>query len=147
MKIRNAALGVSTLALAAFLFSNPANAATNEPAYNPATSVAVSGIVTAVHEVPAGQPLEGVHVTIKNKNASVEVYLGPRSFLKFLKTNVAVGDDIDVMGSRVKLGATDIVLAREVDDGRESVTLRDLYGAEAWKNWGVAADPSAVPTH
>lgn len=127
------------------MFSNPAKAA-NDPTYNPATSVAVSGIVTSVRDVPAGQPLEGVHLTIKNKNTSVEIYLGPRSFLKFLKTNVSVGDDIDVMGSRVKVGTTDVVLAREVDDGRESVTLRDLYGAEAWKNWGVAADPSAVPT-
>jgi hypothetical protein len=25
-----------------------------------------------------------------------------------------------------------------------TVELRDLYGAEAWKNWGVAADPSSL---
>jgi hypothetical protein len=139
MKIQTAvARSVSALALAAFsaFFSiGPANA---EPVYNPAMPAVVSGVVSAVSEVPAGQPLEGVHVMVKTKTGNVEVYLAPRNFLSFLKVNIAVGDFIEVTGSEVKSGNADVVLAREVDDGRASITLRDSFGAEVWKHWGAA---------
>jgi hypothetical protein len=48
------------------------------------------------------------------------------------------------MGSRVKSGTSDILLAREVSDGAETLELRDLYGREAWKNWGVEVDPATL---
>jgi len=141
MKFAKVTISVSTLALAAMTFTNPAKAA-NDLAYNPATAVSVSGTITAVHEVPAGQPLEGVHLTIKNKANTFEVYVAPKEFLKFLKTSFVAGDYVDVMGSRVKDGATEVILAREVSDGRLTIELRNVYGSEAWKNWGVEADPS-----
>jgi hypothetical protein len=143
MKFAKITLSVSALAIAAMTCINSAQAA-NDPTYNPATAVTVSGTITSVHEVPAGQPLEGVHVIVKNKANSFEVYIAPKEFLKFLHTSFVVGDYIDAMGSRVKEGAEDVILAREVSDGRSSIELRNVYGAEAWKNWGVEADPSAV---
>ena len=136
MKIRNAftrsvfTVAVSALALAAVAIAS-------EPTYNPANTAVVSGAITAVSEVPAGQPLEGVHVTVQTKTGNVQVYLAPRNFLSFLNTNFAVGDYIDVTGSHVRSGETDVVLAREVDAGHVSVVLRDPWGAAVWKNWGT----------
>jgi hypothetical protein len=143
MQFTNMKLRVSALALGAMMFGSLSRAA-SDPAYNPATTVAVSGIVTAVREVPTGQPLEGVHLMIKNKNMSLEIYVGPRSFLKFLKANFEVGDDIDVVGSKVKEGVGDVILSKEINDGRSTIELRNAYGAEAWRNWGVEADPATV---
>jgi hypothetical protein len=48
------------------------------------------------------------------------------------------------MGSRVKSGNTEVILARQVSDAVETLTLRDVYGREAWKNWGVEVDPSTL---
>lgn len=140
MNFKMLALSVSALALAATTFLVPAQAANDpiyNPTYNPTTAVTVSGVISAVSIVPGGQVLEGVHVTIRNGSGSVQVYLGPRDFLSFLKTNFAVGDGIDVMGSRVKAGSADVILAREVSDGRATLMLRDPNGAEVWKNWGA----------
>ena len=143
MKFVNYVLSVSALAVSAIASINPAKAA-NEPAYNPSSAMDVDGIVTAVHYVPAGQPLEGEHLTVKNKTGTFDVYLGPADFLKMLKTNFPVGDEIDVMGSRVKFNNADLILAREVTERTATLTLRDLYGAPVWQNWGVEVDPSTI---
>jgi hypothetical protein len=142
MKFNSMRLSVSTLVLTAAI-SIPAMAA-SDPVYNPATVVAVSGVVTNVREVPAGQPLDGVHVAVKTRDGVVDVYLGPKQFMKFLKADVEAGDEIRVMGSRVKSTSGDVILAREVSDGRETIELRDLYGMAAWKTWGVEADPTSI---
>jgi hypothetical protein len=143
MKIRSFTRSVSALAFATITLGSLAQAA-NDVSYNPATSVSVSGVITSVREVPAGQPLEGLHVTLKNKAESCDVYVGPKEFLKFLKTSFSTGEVIDVAGSRVKNGAADVILAREVSDGVATLTLRDVYGHEAWKNWGVEVDPTTL---
>ncbi len=145
MKLRVSAPAICALMFGSFAIAGNGPAA--EPAYNPATTVSVNGIVTAVREVPAGQPFEGVHLTIKNKTATLDIYVAPQSFLKFLHAKFAVGDDIDVIGSKVKASGTDVVLAKEINDGRSSIELRNGYGAEAWKNWGVEADPASVAAH
>ncbi len=139
MKIQNVMLSVSALALAMI----PARAASG-PAYNPATAVAISGTVTGVRVVPAGQPLEGVHLAVKTKTGTVEVYLAPKNFMDFLKSNYVPGDEVEITGSRVKSGNSDILLAREVDDGRDVIDLRDLNGAPVWEHWGVEADPANI---
>jgi hypothetical protein len=138
------ALSVSTLALTALAFIIPASAAgaassSLQPLYNPGTTMTVSGVISAVSEVPGGQPLEGVHVMVRSRNGNFDVYLGPRSFLSFLKTSFAAGDRIDVVGSRVTAGSADVILAREVYAGDAILTLRDSSGAEVWKNWGASA--------
>ena len=139
MKLANLMLSVSALAVMLV----PAKAA-GGPQYNPATAVAVSGTVAAVRVVPAGQPLAGVHVMLKTRTNTVEVYLAPRDFMNFLRTSIAAGDEIDVTGSRVKSGNSELILAREVSDETETIELRNLYGAPVWENWGVEADPATI---
>src|SRR5580700_2720855 len=125
MKITNHTLIVSTLALAASFqafAASPAVSTANEPAYNLATTTQVAGIVTSVRQVPSGSPLAGTHLTLKSKNAVVDVYLGPSDFLRFLKVSFPVGDEISVTGSKVKLDNADVILSRQVDDGSELIT-------------------------
>lgn len=147
MKLTNHTLIVSTLALAATasaFAASPVATATNDPAYNLATTVQVAGTVTGIRQVPSGSPLAGTHLTVKSKNAMVDVYLGPAEFLNFLKASFPVGDQISVTGSKVKLESADVILSRQVDDGSALVTLRDSSGAAEWQHWGQEIDPSQV---
>ncbi len=139
MKFTMLAIGVSTLALT-MLAAPPAN----EPHYNPATVVDVLGTVTGVRHVPAGSPLAGVHLTVKSKTGAFDVYLGPSNFLKFLKADYIVGDQIEVTGSQVNSGNSAVILSSQVDDGYELLTLRDSDGGAAWDNWGKEIDPALV---
>jgi hypothetical protein len=146
MKFTAKALSVSALALAMFassmtvapmLASNAPGSKANEPAYNPAAMVDMQGTITAVRQVPAGSPLEGVHLTLKSKASTIDVYLAPADFLKIFKINFPVGYEIRVLGSKVSFANSDMILANEVNIGVTSIILRDGSGAPVWQNWGV----------
>jgi hypothetical protein len=134
----SAGFGFAMTALA----TNVSSAAINEPAYNPATMVEVVGTVTAVRQIPAGSPLEGVHLTLKSKNSTLDAYLAPADFLKIFKTNFPVGAEVRVMGSKVSFGNADVILTNELKIGPTSIILRDDNGAPVWQNWGAAISGS-----
>ncbi len=111
-----------------------------EPAYSTGTAIDVRGVVAEVHAVPAGEPLAGVHATLKTKTETLDVYLAPVAFLNLLKTPVAAGDEIRAVGVRV--GNT--VLTKEFTKKGTSITLRETNGAPVWENWGVNADAGSL---
>jgi hypothetical protein len=145
MKFATKALSVSAFALAVFASSTLApmfasslsGPKANEPAFNPATMVELQGSITAVRQVPAGSPLEGLHLTVKSKTSTVDVYLAPNDFLKIFKTNFPVGANVRVVGSKVNFANADVILSNEVDIGITEIILRDGSGAPVWQNWGV----------
>jgi hypothetical protein len=148
MKLNNrnrsvSVLRISTLALAMTAAHAFAGAA-SEPVYDPATEVEVRGTVAAIHQAASGAALAGVHMTVQMKTGPVDVYLGPSEFLKFLKVGFKTGEQIEVVGSKVKSENADVILSRQVDDGYALINLRDASGVADWKSWGQEVDPSAV---
>lgn len=148
MKFTKYILSVSTLALMvtapqAFASNRVATTA-NEPAYNPATVVDWLGTVTSVRQASPGSPLPGVHLAVKSKTGTVDVYLGPSDYLRFLKSSYSVGEQVEIIGSKVQLNSADVILARQIDDGSAIVTLREPDGASEWQNWGKEIDPALV---
>jgi len=139
-------LGVCVFALgaSAFAASNQPAKPGSEPVYNPATVVDVDGVITGVRQVPAGSALEGMHLTVKSKSGSIDVYLGPTAFMRIFHTDFPVGAEVEVIGSKVKFQNNDVILTRDVAIGAATINLRDASGAENWKNWGVEADPTAL---
>ncbi|HLW75368.1 MAG TPA: hypothetical protein VKS01_00260 [Bryobacteraceae bacterium] len=138
---------MSTLALA--MAAVPAFAAhtieaASEPAYNLATTTKVDGVVTAVRQVAAGNPMPGVHLTVKTRTNTVDVYLAPADFLKFLRVNMSAGAQIEAIGSLVKVNNAEVLMTRDFDDGFVQISLRDAKGAAAWQNWGQEIDPALV---
>jgi hypothetical protein len=71
---------------------------------------------------------------LKTDKETLEVHLGPTAFLEKEKFTFAKGDQIDVTGSKVKIGATDALLAREVKKGDKTLTLRNAQGIPAWSS-------------
>jgi hypothetical protein len=104
-----------------------------EPRYNPATVINVMATVTDIREVPRGNPLTGIHLAVKVESEALEIYLGPADFVKQFEITFARGNEIQVIGSKIKFGAAHIVLAREVR--KEEITLycRDKKGEPNWK--------------
>jgi hypothetical protein len=106
--------------------------------YDPATEVKVSGRVSGVENVtPPGGPGRmgaggGLHLTLATGSDSVVAHLGPAAFLKEQAFDVAVGDDVEILGSRVQLDGKPVLLAREVKKGGRTVTLRDASGRPLW---------------
>jgi hypothetical protein len=101
--------------------------------YDPATETTVKGTVEEVKQVSGARGgLGGTHLILKTDKETLEVHLGPTAFLEKEKFTFAKGDQIEVTGSKVKIGAADALLARVVKKGDKTLTLRNVQGVPAW---------------
>jgi hypothetical protein len=114
-------LGVTLFAAASFAFGGGNPTLGREPAYSPATVTDFSATVTEVNEVPLGNPLAGLHVLAKTKGKTVDIYVAPADFAAKYGVALHKGQEIRVVGSEVKLGDADVVLAREITTYKRDV--------------------------
>jgi len=75
---------------------------------------------------------EVAHLLVKTGTDTVDVYLCPKSFLEDMGVSFCKGDEIAITGSRVKQGEADLILAREVVKGTDTLVLRDDKGNPVW---------------
>lgn len=135
------AIGIVTLLIGGLASPSPALAQGRRgmgqmPMYNTAAETTIKGTITEVKTVTGamgGMSMEGTHIVVKSDSETIEVHLGPSAFLKEKKVELAVGDPVQIVGSRVKVGEADAVLAREIQKDGTSWTLRDASGRPLWR--------------
>jgi hypothetical protein len=62
----------------------------------------------------------------------VEIFLCPKSFLDQMAISFAADEKVEVKGSKVKQNGADLILAREMVKGGETLTFRFPDGKPAW---------------
>jgi hypothetical protein len=95
----------------------------------------MKGVVEELRLPPKGQEKDAVHLLIKNGDDMIDIYLCPKSFMDDMGVAFSKGDAIAVTGSKVKQDGADLILAREVVKGQDTLVLRDDKGNPVW-NWG-----------
>ena len=104
------------------------------PKYDLATEAKMKGTVQELKLPVKGSEKEGARLTLKTTDATIDVYLCPKSFLDDMGSTLAKGDEVNLTGSKVKQDGTDLILAREVVKGTDTLVLRDDKGKPVW-NW------------
>ena len=104
--------------------------------YNPATETSLKGTIETVTEGARGQMM-GTHLTVKTAEGTREVMLGPSQFIASKHFSFAKGDSVEVTGSKVTMGGSDYVVAREVVKDGKALTLRDKSGTPEWAGKGI----------
>ena len=104
----------------------------SSPKYDLHTETKIKITMEEVKLPPKGSEKEVVHLLGKNGADSVDVYLCPKSFLDDMGVSFAKGDEIALTGSKVKQDTADLVLAREVVKGSDTLVLRDDKGNPVW---------------
>jgi hypothetical protein len=104
--------------------------------YNPATETTVTGTVEEVKTVEGRHGWHGTHLTLKSADKTLDVHLGPESFLKAKGFSFAKGDQVEVTGSKVSAKGGEAIVAREVKKGGETLVLRDAQGIPQWSRRG-----------
>jgi hypothetical protein len=107
---------------------------TTLPKYDLATEAKMKGTVQELKLPDKGNEKESAHLTLKTLDATIDVYLCPKSFLDDMGSTLAKGDEVNLTGSKVKQDGTDLFLAREVVKGTDTLVLRDDKGKPVW-NW------------
>jgi hypothetical protein len=114
------------------------------PMYNSQTEASFTGIVKEVNRVPAsGQSCWlaadacGAHLSFETATETIDVHLGPAAMLHEKNVTIASGDMLTILGSRITLGGTPVLLAREITRGDETWKLRDSAGFPLWNCRGA----------
>ena len=102
------------------------------PKYDPSTEAKLKGTVEELKLPPKGSEKEVAHLMIKNGADTFDIYLCPKSFIDDMGVTFAKGDEIAFTGSKVKEGEAEMILAREVIKGTDTLTLRDDKGNPVW---------------
>lgn len=110
------------------------SSSTNQPKYDLNTETKMKGVVEELRLPPKGSEKEVAHLLVKSGADSVDVYLCPKSFLDDMGISFSKGDEVALTGSKVKQGEAELVLAREVVKGNDTLALRDEKGNPIW-NW------------
>lgn len=106
------------------------------PKYDPTTETTFKGTVEELKLVPpsGAKPLAYLLTKTgpdKDKDA-VQVFLCPKKFLDELGIAFKADESIQVTGSKVKQDGADLILAREIVKGGETLTFRFQDGKPAW---------------
>ena len=106
-------------------------ASTATPKYDVTTEIKVKGTISEVKHVEVkGTP--AIHLMVKSGEQLLEIFLCPNAFLEEMQMGFAVGDQVEVTGSKVKANDAEVMLAREVTKGSDTLILRDKKGAPVW---------------
>ncbi len=107
--------------------------------YDPATETTVTGTVDEVKHLPSpGRGGGGLHLMLSAPAGPIEVHVGPASFVSSKNFTFAKGDALSVVGSRVKMGGQEVLIAREITKGDQVLTVRDAQGIPLWAGRGRA---------
>lgn len=119
------------------------------PSYDPMSEASFKGTVADVkttgrsasywlvriHTLGRGQMgVQEKQLLLKTDKGTVLIRLGPTAFLTEKKVEIRKGDTLDVTGSRVPIGESHVVLAREIRKGDNAWALRDATGQPLWSS-------------
>lgn len=104
------------------------------PKYNAANETTVKGTVEETKVVPGA--MEGIHLFVKNETETILVHVAPEKFLKEMDSEFAKGDQVEVIGCKIKAeDGSDELLARQIVKSGNQLLLRDKKGTPIWALW------------
>jgi len=121
-------LATVVIVINAWPMSGPASA----PKYDVATESKMKVTVEELKLPPKGNEKEVAHLVVKSGSETLDIYLCPKSFLDDMGATYAKGDEVTVTGSKIKQESGDLILAREIVKGTDTLLLRDDKGKPVW---------------
>lgn len=113
--------------------AGPKPQANGTPKYDPATETTIKGTVQEIKTFACkiGGP-SGYHLELKTEKGVVEVHVAAGKYLTDYEFQFAVGDEVEVVGSKVQMDGKDAFLARSIKKGQMTYTFRDAKGNPLW---------------
>ena len=102
------------------------------PKYDLHTETKIKGVVDAVNLLSVGTRKDFTELVIKSGDDSSHIYLCPKPFQEEMGISFTKGDQIAVTGSKVKQDTADVILARELVKGSDTLLFRDDKGKPVW---------------
>lgn len=102
--------------------------------YSPVVLETVSGEVIDVYRATSRQGYKsGLHLLVKANEETIDVHLGPISYIEGKNFNFEPGDTLEIKGDRITDSPMPAMTAIEVKKDNETLTLRDEDGFPMWR--------------
>ena len=102
------------------------------PKYDPQTEMKTKGVVEEINVLSVGTRKDFTELVIKSGEEKVHIYVSPKPFQDEMGISFAKGDEVAVTGSKVKQDTADVILAREMVKGTDTLMFRDDKGKPVW---------------
>lgn len=104
--------------------------------FNPNT---IQTITVVVDKVETFTPQKGMNVgtrLITNTDEKVmTIHLGPNWFISNQEIHIQKGDELQVIGSLIMYDNEEVLIAKTVKKGEDTLTLRNDFGRPVWAGW------------
>ena len=104
----------------------------SSPKYDLHTETKTKGVVDEINLVPFGTRKDFSELIIKSGDDKIHIYVCPKPFQEEMGISFSKGDEIAVTGSKVKQDTSDVILARELVKGTDTLMFRDDKGNPVW---------------
>ena len=105
---------------------------THLPTYDLHAEMKTKGEIDEVNLLSMGTRKDFTELIIKSGDDSSHIYLCPKPFQEEMGISFTKGDQIAVTGSKVKQDTADVILARELVKGSDTLLFRDDKGKPVW---------------
>ena len=102
------------------------------PKYDLQTEAKTTGVIEEVNLLPFGTRKDFTELIVKSGEDKVHIYLCPKPYQEEMGMSFSKGDEIAVTGSKVKQEAADVILARQLVKGTDTLLFRDDKGNAVW---------------
>ncbi len=110
--------------------AQPAN--TTMPIYDLHAEMKTKGEIDEVNLLSVGTRKDFTELILKQGEEKIHIYVCPKPFEEEMGISFTKGDQIAVTGSKVKHEGADVILARELVKGEDTLMFRDAKGAPVW---------------
>src|SRR5258708_2686754 len=101
---------------------------TSLPKYDMQTEGKTKGVVDEVRLVPWGAKKEVTELILKIGDDKVRISVCPKPFQEEMGISFSKGDEVAITGSKVKQEGSEVILAREMVRGTDTLMFRDNKG-------------------
>jgi hypothetical protein len=105
---------------------------TSLPKYDLQTESKTKGVVDEIKLVPWGAKKEISELILKIGDDKVRISVCPKPFQDEMGISFSKGEEIAITGSKVKQEGTEVILAREMVRGADTLMFRDNKGNPVW---------------
>jgi hypothetical protein len=102
------------------------------PKYDLHAEMKTKRVIDEVNLPSVGTRKDFTELIIKNGDDRIHIYVCPKPFEEEMGVGFSKRDQIAVTGSKVRHDATDVILARELAKGDDTLLFRDAKGTPVW---------------
>jgi hypothetical protein len=133
LQLRGQLLGTAALALVLVTpGSSQKTADTGAPKYDRQSEMKTKGVVEEINLLTVGSRKDFTELVLKNGEEKLHIYVCPKPFQDEMGINFIKGDEIAVTGSKIKQETSEVILAREMVKGADTLMFRDDKGKPVW---------------